>query len=186
MEMTGLKRLSASMSEAGVDIQHFIYNAGVAQFYCIYTEREIPNLLTLTSRGRNPFFHKLEVHDFKIAIFLGDKYKELQRLLFGDAQSGRKLEPSEFFSQLNRAIPRQATAGAVPSNAEILTSRPDMEERDKPFFLKYQTRGRGPTPKNKAKTAALIGKDALAFSIQTNQSSIWSDKDPAQPPNRRP
>ncbi len=186
MEMTGLQRLSASMSKIGVDVQRFIYTAGVVQFYCIYTERETPNLLTLTSRGRNPFFLKLDVHNFHITTFLGPKYKELQRLLFGHGQSGRRLEPGEFFSQLNDAIPRQANSGAVPSNAEILRDRPDMEERDKPFFLKYQTRGSGPTPKNKAKTAALIGKEALLYSIQTNQSSIWSDKDPARQPNRGP
>jgi len=178
MEMTGLRELSAAMSAIGVDMQSFIHKAGVAEFYCIYSLREDPNLLTLTSRGDSPVFLKLEVHDFKISTFLGPKYKELQHALFGMGNSGRRLEPSEFFAELNRAIPKQAGVRSVPSTTEILQHRHDMEERDRPYFLRFETRGKGPSARNKSKTAALIGADALAFSIKTNQSSIWSDVAP--------
>ncbi len=172
--MPGLETLHKSMVELGVDAQHFWHRAGLGEFDCIFSVREKPFRLTLVSRGRNPVFLSFEVISYRINVYLGDEFGNLKRVLTGDGRARHRLDPTEFFLELNQAIPNQATTRSVPTNAQILQSRPDLEERDRPFFHRFEIRGKnGPSAANLAKTAALIGEQAKAYSLRTGESSIW-------------
>jgi len=178
MEMTSLRELHQSMIGAGVDIQQFRFKAGAAEFDCLFSAREAIPILSLTSRGANPKFFKFDVRrpGYWIKTFLGDKYRELHEILYVDGRSGRKLEPTAFFAELNESIPRVARPTAAPKPEDIVRLRHDIEERDRPFFDRSEQRGKGPSDKNKLKTLNVFGHEALEFSIQVNKSSIWSTK----------
>ena len=130
-------------------------------------------LVTLNSD--DPAFFRFDVHPgYRIDTYLGERYGELRDLLFIDGRSGEALIPSRFFGELERAIPRTARAGAVPSQTDIARLRHDLEDRDRPWFDRWEQRGSGPTKRNLDKTLVLLGPQARQFSIDANKSSIWS------------
>lgn len=175
MEMTSLRELHQSMIRERVDMQQFRIRTGAAEFDCLFSTREAPFVLSLTSRGANPKFFKFDVlPGYRIKPYLGKMYGDLLDVLFVDGGSGHRLDPQGFLSDLNQLIPKTAQVNAVPSPAEVARLRYDLEEREKPYFDRWERRGKGPTPKNKQKTLLMLGPDALAFSIKVNMSSIWS------------
>jgi hypothetical protein len=175
MEMTGLRDLHRSMITMRIDMQQFRFKTGVAEFDCLFSVREAPFVLTLTARSRKPCFLIFDVlPGYRVNTYLGDKYAELKEALFVDGRSGNALIPSEFFGDLNRSIPGTAVGHAVPTAADIVRLRHDLEDRDRPYFDRWEQRGSGPTKRNKAKTLAALGSEALEFSIKVNKSSIWS------------
>jgi len=182
MEMTGLHVLHASMRRLPADIQQWRFRAGVAEFDCLFlvdrkraSDKGRPYLLTITSRGRDPQFFPFPIDEsYCLDTYLGDRYADLRKLLFVDGRAGEPLSTNVFFHQLNQAIPAAAYRHAVPTTLEIVRLRHDIEERDRPFFNTWGLRGNGPSEQNRAKTLALLGPDALDFSIEINKSSIWS------------
>lgn len=81
--MPGLETLHKSMVELGVDAQHFWHRAGLGEFDCIFSVREKPFRLTLVSRGRNPVFLSFEVISYRINVYLGDEFGNLDVSLRG-------------------------------------------------------------------------------------------------------
>jgi hypothetical protein len=175
MEMTSLRKLHQSMLRERVDMQQFRIRMGAAEFDCLFSTRDAPFVLSLTSRGANPKFFKFDVlPGYRIKTFLGKMYGDLRSVLFVDGSSGHRLDPQEFFAQLNGQIPTEAKAGAIPSPDEVVRFRRDLLECERPYFDQWGLRGSGPSPENKLKTLIAIGPEALAFSIEINKSSIWS------------
>ncbi|MDJ0277690.1 DUF6037 family protein [Sphingomonas sp. 2R-10] len=173
--MAGLRALHASMRGLPVDIQQFRFEAGAVEFACLFSVREAPFVLTLTSRTRTPVFFRFDVQrGYRIDVYLGERYRDLRDLLFVDGRSGKAFEPTTFFAELDRAIPRTARTAAVPTAAAIAQLRHDIEERDRPWFDRWEQRGSGPSRRNLAKTLALLGQEARDFSVEANKSSIWS------------
>lgn len=175
MEMTSLRGLHQSMIREKVDMQQFRIKTGAAEFDCLFSSREAPFVLSLTSRGANPKFFKFDIlRGYRIKTYLGNMYGDLLDVLFVDGRNGTRLDPQEFFSGLNKLIPAVAKINSVPSPEDIARLRCDLEERDKPYFDRWERRGNGPTAKNKQKSLVVLGPDALAFSIKVNMSGIWS------------
>jgi hypothetical protein len=183
MEMTSLRALHQSMIAIRSDMQQFQIWLGAASFDCLFSVRDTPFVLALTSRGNTPKFFRFEVKaGYKIWDYLGDMYGPLVKVLRFDGKSKQRLEPSVFLEQLNNAIPTQAAHLANPRPSEIVRLRPDIvEDRDKPYFDTWiqwgQESGRHPSEENKHKILMLLGRDALAFSRQMNASSKWSATD---------
>lgn len=175
MEMTSLRELHQDMIRTRVDIQQFRIRTGAAEFDCLFSTRETPFVLSMTSRGANPRFFKFDVRPgYKIDTYLGDNYGKLLSVLSVDGSSGHRLDPNKFFSELNILIPKVARVNAVPSPEEICRLRHDIAEKERPYFDRWEQRGRGPSPENKQKTLLILGSEALNFSININKSSIWS------------
>ncbi len=142
---------------------------------CLFSVRDEPYLLSLTFRGANPKFFRFDVKQgYIVDNYLGDKYHDLRDVLFVDGRANERLIPSVFLDQLNQAMPRTAYARSVPPSEVIVRLREDIEEPDKPYFDRWQTRGTGPSKRNKQKTLVLFGKEALDHSVHVNMSSIWS------------
>jgi hypothetical protein len=73
MEMESLRILHQSMILINTDIQQFRVKTGAAEFDCLFSTREAPFILTLTSRGLDPKFFKLEVErGYRIKEYLGE------------------------------------------------------------------------------------------------------------------
>ncbi|WHU04264.1 DUF6037 family protein [Sphingomonas sp. NIBR02145] len=176
IEMTHLRALHMSMRKLGIDVQQFRVPSGAAGFDCLFSVRERPFVLSLTSRGENPKFFRFDVqHGYRIeAKFSEQDYYALAKLLRTHGRSRGKLIPSEFLSRLDKEIPTDARGEAVPTEQEIVRLRRDLEETDKPYFDHWGSRGSGPSDRNKAKTLAVLGPEALKFSISVNKSGIWS------------
>lgn len=176
IEMTGLRALHMSMRSQKIEVQQFRLRSGEVEFDCLFSDREVPFVLALTSRGGNPKFFRYEVHrGYRVvAEFSPQDYYALAELLRTHGRSGSKLIPSEFLSRLDRAIPKVARVDAVPTQQEIVRLRQDLQEGDKPYFDHWGSRGGGPSVRNKEKTLAVLGSEALKFSISINKSSIWS------------
>lgn len=175
MIMTHLSDLHKSMTQSTVDLQRFTVRTGAVEFECIFSVRENPFILALTSRTDEPEFFKFEGdRNYKIDTFLGDGYRRLLRVLRIDGRSGQALSTNGFFAQLNEAIPTAAERTNVPTSEEVIRLRQDLEDRERPYFDRWERRGRGPTQKNRQKTLMILDPDALAFSVRENVSSIWS------------
>lgn len=183
MHMTALRALHRSMIAIGTDMQQFRINAGAASFDCLFSTRDEPFVLALTSRGNTPKFFRFDVREgYRIRAYFADMYGDLLDVLRGDGNNGEPLIPAVFLRQLNDAIPHEAALRANPTPPEIVRLRPDIDEdRDRPYFdtwLRWDPNGpRRPSEENMRKTLLLLGRDALNFSIQMNASSRWSATD---------
>ncbi len=82
MKIESLETLHKSMQEIGVDTQQFHLLAGAASFDCMFSTRENPFVLSLTSRGENPKFFKFDVHrGYQIKEYFGEMYSDLLSVL---------------------------------------------------------------------------------------------------------
>lgn len=184
MHMTSLQALHQSMINLGVDIQQFQVTLGAAEFDCLFSTRESPFVLALTSRGLNPHFFKFEVtQGYWIREYFGDMYGDLLEVLRNGGTGNEPLRPGPFLEQLNNQLPTNAHAERVSSTAEIIRLRADItEDRDRPHFdtwiywkdKKYKD---VPSTDNQAKTLALIGPEALKYSKEMKASTKWSATD---------
>lgn len=183
MEMSALRQLHQSMLQISVDMQQFQITTGSASFDCLFSTRESPFILALTSRGVNPHFFKFEVtKGYKIKPYFDDFYYELAKVLNNGSSTGR-LEPKKFLNQLNISLPTIASIRYSPTASEVVRLRPDIiEEREKPYFDTWiywtsEKRPNGASEDNRKKTLLLLGKDALQHSIKMKASSKWSSVD---------
>ncbi|MDD1795112.1 DUF6037 family protein [Enterovibrio sp. ZSDZ42] len=183
VEMTNLKALHQSMLRIKTDMQQFQVKTGSASFDCLFSTRDAPFVLTLTSRGASPKFFRFDVvGGYKIKPYFGEDYSELAALLNSGANTGQKLIPRNFLEQLNSAIPSKANEKNVPPPQEIIRLRPDItEQRDRPYFDTWmywtQESGRHPSTENLEKTKLVLGRDAWEYSKEMNASSKWSAKE---------
>lgn len=176
-KMESLAALHRSMRQIGEELQKFRVTTGAAEFECLFSTRDTPYSLALTSRGVDPKFFLFDVlPGYFVKDHFGAKYGDMLKVLRIDGRSGEPLKPANWFSQLDQAIPRQAQAVNVPRIDEILRLRPDIEEADRPFFDTWvnQPENRGPTKENLAKTLLLLGKVAQEHSLRNRLSSRWS------------
>jgi hypothetical protein len=179
MKIESLMYLHRSMMAEKVDIQQFTVKMGIANFDCLFSTREKPFVLTLTSKGTKPKFFKLDVNPgYSIDTYLGDKYNDLKDVLKIDGRSGNQLKTTDFFMEFSKLIPLKAKKGSVPNSAEIARLRHDMEERDKPYFERWmywsKESGRSYSSKNFQKTLLIHGIEAAEYSKSMNASSAWS------------
>ena len=183
MEMSSLRQLHQSMLQISVDMQQFQITTGLTSFDCLFSTRESPFILSLTSRGDNPHFFKFEVmKGYQIKPYFDGFYYELVEVLNNDFNTG-KLEPKKFLDQLNTSLPKIASIRYSPTTSEIVRLRHDIiEEREKPYFDTWiywnsEKRPNGASKENLKKTLLLLGKDAHQHSINMKASSKWSSID---------
>lgn len=181
MQLESLKELYKSMKAQSLDVQKFMLKLNVVTFDCLFSTRELPFVLTLTSRGRGPKFLKFEVQNsFVVADYMdGVAYRDLAIVLKIDGRSGKPLVPKDFFAQIDSMIPRTASINWVPSCGEIIRLRHDItEDRDKPYFDGWiywsEESKKSPTQENRKKTYILLGLEAYNHSKQYNASSSWT------------
>ena len=185
MHMTSLQELHRNMIAIRTDMQQFQINMGAASFDCLFSTRDAPFVLTLTSRGNAPKFFRFNVlPGYRIKDYLGEMYGPLLEVLRVNGATGQPLSPKPFLDQLNKAIPTHADLRNHPAPSEIIRLRPDIvEDRDRPFFDSWiywdQTVSspRGPSTQNLEKTRLMLGTDAERHSIETRASSKWSAVD---------
>lgn len=183
MKMNNLQLLHQSMMSKNVDIQQFRIVTGAASFDCLFSVREAPFVLTLTSRGLSPKFFKFDVKKgYWITPYFKDFFYELVEVLSTNSKSKVRLEPKKFLEQVNSVIPKVAKVDKVPSTDQIIKLRLDiLEKREKRFFdtwIYWKSEERpGPSKENLQKTKSVLGKDALEHSISMRASSRWSVTD---------
>lgn len=195
MFMNNLKRLHESMrripvAQGGpVERQRFRSVHGAVEFECIFFTGERPYKLSMTSRGTearpSPEFFLFDVTEgsYEISGYFHDKYGRLADVLrVKDGASGQKLMPNEFLRQLDSNVPPGASVTAIPGPKEVIENRPDIvHERDAPYWSHWATpRSKADgspgtvSAENRAKTATLMGSEALAYSDKMRLSSCWS------------
>lgn len=183
MEMSSLRQLHQSMLQISVDMQQFQITIGSVCFDCLFSTRESPFILALTSKGANPHFFKFEVmKGYQIKPYFDGFYYELAKVLNNGSNTG-KLEPKKFLDQLNSSLPKIASIKCSPTASEIVRLRKDIkEERDKPYFDTWiywtdKKRPNGASEENLKKTLLLLGQAAQQYSINNKASSKWSSVD---------
>jgi hypothetical protein len=177
MRMTGLATLHNSMMSSGIDIQKFLFETGAATFECLFSARGGTLELSLTSRGKDPKFFLFPVSSsYDMQAYLGDKLGEFISVLKTNGMSGVAFKPSEMFSALNAAIPKNAENSNVPSADDVIRLRHDLEFRDLPYFDTwiYWKQREGPQPPNLKKTLLVLGSVAADYSFRMTASSKWS------------
>lgn len=180
MKLTSLEELYKSMKAQSLEMQQFPLKLAMVTFDCLFSTREAPFILTLTSQGSASKFFKFEVHrGFVVADYLGDMYYDLVTILRVDGNTGKPLIPKNFFAELDSLIPRSGSIHRVPSCKEIIKLRPDItEDRNKSNFDGWiywsEESKKSPTQENLKKTLILLGREAYKHSKQHNASSSWT------------
>src|SRR5699024_6298605 len=106
MYMSALNSLYRDMLNQHLDLQQFEIKQGAIIFDCLFSIRDIPFVLSLTTKGVDPKFFKFEVlKGFKINPYFKDFYFELAKVLNTGANSGNRLYPKDFLEQINSKIP---------------------------------------------------------------------------------
>lgn len=181
MKLKALEELHRSMKAQSLDVQKFSLKLNEVTFDGLFSIREVPFILTLTSKGSDPEFLKFEIQKgFVVADYLDvDTYRKLVSILKIDGRSGKPLIPKFFFTQIDSMIPRTASINGVPSCGEIIRLRHDItEDRDKPYFDGWiywsEESKKSSTQENRKKTLILLGLEAYNHSKQHNASSSWT------------
>ncbi len=180
MEIPALRTLHKNMITLGTDLQKFQIQIGSAYFHCLFSTRETPFTLSLTSIGEKPEFFLFNVEKgYWITPYFGDFYSRLAKVLNSNANTWKKLEPKEFLAGLNKALPTEATFKNTPTPKEIIKLRPDItDDREKPYFSHWKPwNTKKPSEANKHKTLLMLGKNALEYSIIMNASSAWTTEE---------
>ncbi|QBQ64538.1 hypothetical protein EXH44_10055 [Actinobacillus indolicus] len=174
--MANLEILYNDMSNHNIDVQIYNIVSGAIGFNVCFSINENPFILALTSRTETPEFFKFSVNQyFEIQDSLDNPtYRRLAALL---NQGGfQTFYPNTFFNNINEQTPIQSANR--PNNQDILAIRQDItEQRDRPYFntwRHHQNSGHHVTDENKAKTLALLGREAYEYSCRNNASSVWS------------
>ena len=188
MEMTALSELHDNMDEQNIDLQAFEVRSGTVSFSCLFSTREDPFKLSLTSTGDNPGFFSFDVSpEHKIDSSLpAELYEELSNALSAGTDATQRLKPAEFLRGINETIPRIASQSNVPDAAQIIKLRADIVEgRELPYLKNWLIlMASNPSEDNKLKTLLLKGKEASAFSKTANAISVWS-AEPIQAPKKK-
>jgi len=180
MKLESLEVLYKSMKAQSLEMQQFSIKINLVTFDCLFSTREVPFILTLTSQGSDSKFFKFEIHrGFVVENYLDGVYSDLVSILRVDGNTGKPLIPKDFFAELDSLIPRVAKIYRVPSCNEIIKLRPDIiEDRNKSNFDGWiywtEASKKSPTKENLKKTLILLGRDAYSHSKQYNASSSWT------------
>jgi len=179
MKFESLEQLHRSMIAQHLDIQQFTLKHGIITFDCLFSTRETPFILTLTSRGDSPKFFKFDIQKgyFVKDYLVGELYQDLVSVLRIDGSSRSPLIPKVFFAQLDQLIPRTAHPSHVPDYSTIIKLRHDVEERDKPYFdvwMYWSAASKKSPSKENIKKTRIMGPDACRYSLEYNASSRWT------------
>jgi hypothetical protein len=177
--LAGLKTLHQRIKQQNRDKVIFPYNVNGVTFTVLFSTVGSPYELSLTSNGTNLFL-LFEIHPgYRVhAQISGEAYRTLARLLRFDGRSGNTLVPSQFLEELDKFMAGYNANYREPTPQEILASRPDLPDRELPYFWHWMdqtTRNQQVSDKNLAKTRLILGPEAEAHSKKNNVSSRWTD-----------
>lgn len=179
MVLHGLRRLHKLLREANRTVTIFPYNVRQVKFTVLFSALALPYELSLTARGDNFFllYHINEQYEVDPTIKDIETYKALANLLKLNGSSDHILKPFQFLLDLDKYMKQIESVTREPSPAEILQARPDLPERDRPYFWRWHPNERqGKVSKdNLAKTRLILGENAAQHSLRANVSSQWTD-----------
>lgn len=179
MVLHGLRRLHHLLREANRTVALFPYNVRQVKFTVLFSAIALPYELSLTARGDNIFllYYVNEKYEVDPAIKNGETYKALADLLKLNGNSENILKPFHFLLELDKYMKQYEYVSREPSPMEILQARPDLPERDRPYFWRWHPNERqGKVSKeNLAKTRLLLGENAAQHSLRANVSTQWTD-----------
>lgn len=179
IKLNGLCNLHSRMRKQGLQKVIFPYRINDAVFTVVFAPIGEPYELSLTANAANVFILIQVRRGYLISRELDNEiYIKLANLLRIDGRSGNKLIPAVFFSELDEYMGGQEVRMREPSPKELMDARPDLPDRELPYFwhwLDQDVRKHHVTKKNLRKTCLLIGPEAEAFSRRHNLSSRWTD-----------
>lgn len=180
MELAGLHSLYNSMRQQSIKRYKFYFQRNGVKFQIFFLIDIDPYELLISSLGEHSLFLLCKVKpDFNISpSFAPDKYKELCKVLGLTYDPTNHFKPSDFFSDLNSAIPTTANPKDIAKPEEIASIRRDVEEADKKYFcgwLDHSKTGKSVTQANFDKTLKNWCREAYDYSIKRNMSTRWTD-----------
>lgn len=176
MILHGLRHLHKLMQNANRQITIFPYNIRQVQFTVLFAAIAPPYELSLTARGDNFFllYHVNQQYEVNPAIEDEYTYKTLADMLKLYGSSNHILKPFQFLLELDKHMKQIPSVTREPSLTEVLQSRPDLPERDRPYFWRWHP-SKKVSPENLAKTRLLLGENAAQHSLLATVSSQWTD-----------
>ena len=176
MVLHGLRHLHKLLREANRTVTIFPYNVRQVKFTVLFSAVALPYELSLTARGDNFFllYHVSERYEVEPDIKDRATYKALASLLKLNGSSDHILKPFQFLLELDKHMKQLTSVTREPSPAEILQARPDLPERDRPYFWRWHPSGKVST-ENVAKTRLMLGETAAQHSLRIHVSSQWTD-----------
>lgn len=183
MYMSNLHLLRKQMAEKPNERAIFSFSINTYKFRCIFIVDVIPNMLLVTSIGKDPFKFETEVtmNDTLIArIDDTDIYNLLIEYLELRGNGFTPFRPSTFFEELNRALPNVNISNRA-SYADVLSFSSSIYEPDKIYFWHWlphnDTEKNHVSPYIHMKTSRAFGEEFAEKMRNLNISSCWT-KDP--------
>lgn len=179
MVLHGLRRLHYLLREANRTVTLFPYTIRQIKFTVLFSAITLPYELSLTAKGDNFFllYHVNKKYEVDPSIKDGETYKALADLLKLNGTSDNILKPFQFLLELDKYMKQVELIHREPSPLELLQARPDLPERDRPYFWRWhpnESKGKV-SQDNLSKTRLLLGETAAQHSLRANVSSQWTD-----------
>lgn len=115
---------------------------------------------------------------YRVDTWLGENYDKLCKALGLKYDPNNPFRPKDFFEDLNRAIPREASRGREVKPQDVARYLSNVEEADKIYFSGWRPHQdpevRDVTERNLEKTRLLLGEDAYRLCLKHRISSAWS------------
>ncbi|MGL6235591.1 MAG: DUF6037 family protein [Segniliparus sp.] len=178
--MAGLGRLYRSMRASGRPWAQFGYrHRGKTDFVVVFFIDCEPFQLLLVARVGS-FKTVLEMRPgFKVIPWI-EEAKELYALYdaLGIRPGDKEFGLRKFLGELDARVPRTAAQTRDPDPDHVAKARPDVDEADKIYFMRFMKNpdGHWPTAANLEKTRKLLGEKIHRACRERRISSCWSDK----------
>ena len=177
-KLKGLEPLHKSMMDKGKHACKFPIKYGKTAFEVLFFTDEVPFILGIGKKGRDPFYLEVEVlSGYRIDVVLDrEGYGKLCSAL-GLSQLGTHIfSTAKFFDALDAAIPRRYEEAERVSVTDVARRRRDVEESCKIFFMGWRRNvGCHPTSENLSKTRKWMGEACYRQALKHNLSSRWTD-----------
>jgi hypothetical protein len=178
--LTNLRGLYRAMKNAGLTRYKWRFNRGPATFEAIFIFEEEPFELLLGAIGTTFAVSLRVAPGFRIDSRLPEPdFHALCSVLHLTYDPARKFKTSDFFDDLNQAIPQalDLKTGRVQPH-DVLSYRRDVMEADKIYFCGWKDNtltGERVSDANLKKTLEAFGQRVFELCKKRNISSKWTD-----------
>ena len=178
IELHRLRLLHRSMNVRCIDRCRFPFRRNHKEFDVFFFADMEPYELMFGLVGDRWSMTVKIFEGYRVDTWLGENYARLCEALGLKYDPNNPFRPKDFFEDLNRAIPREASRGNEVKPQDVARYLGNVEEADKIYFAGWRPHQdpevRDVTERNLEKTRRLLGEDAYRLCLKHRISSAWS------------
>lgn len=178
IELNRLRLFHREMKKCGIDRRRFPFRRNHKEFDVFFFTDMEPYELMFGLVGDQWSMTVKMLEGYRVNTWLGEDYARLCEALGLKYDPDNRFRPKDFFEDLNRAIPREASLSSEVKPQDVARCFRNIEEADKIYFAGWRphndSRVRDVTERNLEKTRRLLGEDAYRRCLKHRISSAWT------------